>query len=106
MSEMLPADDVRLQPPGTPEAEFAAATRTFVVGPRLTPSAAPRPPARAAAQTPRSPPPRLDEAAGLAAAVDLDVVQAIPLNLPKIRPSTYLGKGRVGELAGLLTTAR
>ncbi|HEY0554597.1 MAG TPA: GTPase HflX, partial [Thermoanaerobaculia bacterium] len=50
----------------------------------------------------RSTPARLDEAAGLAAAVDLDVVQAIPLNLPKIRPSTYLGKGRVEELAGLI----
>jgi GTPase len=102
MSEMLPADDVRLQPPGTPEAEFAAATRTFVVGPYLTRAAAAQASGAAEAQNLRSTPARLDEAAGLAAAVDLDVVQAIPLNLPKIRPSTYLGKGRVEELAGLI----
>ena len=36
MSEMLSADDdVRLQPPGQPEAEIAAKTRTLVVGPFL-----------------------------------------------------------------------
>ena len=40
------------------------------------------------------------EAVGLAAAVDLDVVESLAISLPRIRPSTYLGKGRVEEIAG------
>ena len=49
----------------------------------------------------RTPAARLDEAIGLARAIDLNVVQAglVPLN--EIRPATYLGKGKVDEIAGL-----
>ena len=104
MSEMLSADDdVRLQPPGPPEAEIAAKTRTLVVGPYPARNAAAQASGAAEAQNLRSAPARLDEATGLAEAVDLNVVQAISLNLSKIRPSTYLGKGRVDELASLIT---
>ena len=85
-----------------PEGEIASATRTLVVGPYLTRAAAAQAAGAAERQAPRSNAARLDEAVGLAAAIDLDVVQAMPLTLPRIRPSTYLGKGRVEELAGLI----
>jgi GTPase len=45
---------------------------------------------------------RLDEAAGLARAIDLHVVQAIVAAVSQIRPATYLGKGKVEELKGLI----
>ncbi|WP_275441122.1 hypothetical protein, partial [Enterobacter hormaechei] len=45
---------------------------------------------------------RLDEAVGLAGAIELDVTQSFAVALPRIRPSTYLGKGRVEEIAGLV----
>ncbi|PIK73026.1 GTPase HflX, partial [Methylobacterium frigidaeris] len=102
MSEYPVSDDVRLQPPGSPEIEIAARTRTLVIGPYPTRNAAPPASGAAQAQNLRSTAARLDEAAGLAAAIDLDVVQALPLNLQRIRPATYLGKGRVDELAGLI----
>jgi len=47
---------------------------------------------------------RLDEAAGLARAIDLDVQDAIVAPLSQIRPATYLGKGKVEEIAGLVST--
>ena len=37
-----------------------------------------------------------------AAAIELDVVQSLGVSLARIRPSTYLGKGRVEEIAGLI----
>jgi GTP-binding protein HflX len=49
----------------------------------------------------RSPQARLDEAVGLARAIDLDVVEAGLVPLSEIRPATYLGKGKVDEIAGL-----
>lgn len=45
---------------------------------------------------------RLDEAAGLARAIDLHVVQAIAAPVNQIRPAAYLGKGKVEELKGLI----
>ena len=50
----------------------------------------------------RAPQARLEEAVGLALAIDLDVVQAgiVPLN--QIRPATYIGSGKVDEIAGLV----
>jgi len=52
----------------------------------------------------RSPEARLEEAVGLARAIDLDVVQAGLVQLSEIRPATYLGKGKVEEIAGLVKT--
>ncbi|WP_238296813.1 GTPase HflX, partial [Methylobacterium soli] len=102
MSETLPSGEARLQAMAAPEGEIASATRTLVVGPYLTRAAAAQAAGAAERQAPRSNAARLDEAVGLAAAIDLDVVQAMPLTLPRIRPSTFLGKGRVEELAGLI----
>jgi GTPase len=56
---------------------------------------------RARAQT-RTPEARLEEATGLACAIDLNVVQAGLVTLNDIRPATYVGKGKVEEIAGLV----
>jgi GTPase len=45
---------------------------------------------------------RLDEATGLARAIDLTVVDALTAPIGQIRPATYLGKGKVDEITGLI----
>jgi GTP-binding protein HflX len=50
----------------------------------------------------RDPQARLDEAVGLARAIDLVVAEAVIASLSEIRPATYLGKGKVEELLGLI----
>ncbi len=50
----------------------------------------------------RSPQARLEEAVGLARAIDLEVVEAGIAPLTTIRPATYLGTGKVEEIAGLV----
>jgi GTPase len=45
---------------------------------------------------------RLDEAVGLARAIDLNVVSSGIVSLGSIRPATFLGKGKVEEIAGLV----
>ena len=70
----------------------AAPTRAVVVTPVLA-SRAP------AARTPEA---RLEEAVGLAAAIDLVVAAAKLAPLSEIRPATYLGKGKVAEIADLV----
>ena len=47
---------------------------------------------------------RLDEAVGLARAIDLDVVGSGVIALSAITPATYIGKGKVEEIAGLVKT--
>ena len=44
-----------------------------------------------------------DEAVGLAAAIELDVMEAVIVTLGTIRPATLIGKGKVDEIAGLVT---
>jgi GTP-binding protein HflX len=50
----------------------------------------------------RSPEAKLDEAVGLAGAIDLNVVTSGIVPLGDIRPATFIGKGKVDELAGLV----
>jgi len=50
----------------------------------------------------RDPQARLDEAIGLAGAIDLVVAEAVIAPLSEIRPATYLGKGKVEEILGLI----
>jgi GTPase len=45
---------------------------------------------------------RLDEARGLAAAIDLTVAEALIAPIAQIRPATFLGKGKVEEITGLI----
>ena len=52
----------------------------------------------------RSPEARLDEAVGLARAIDLSVVSSGIVHLSDIRPATFIGKGKVEEIAGLVKT--
>ena len=73
------------------EKALARATRTLVVGPYLS--------GRAGAGQTRASAARLEEAMGLARAIDLDVTSSVSANLAAIRPATYLGKGKVEELA-------
>lgn len=45
---------------------------------------------------------RLEEITGLAGAIDLTVVEAVLAPIGQIRPATYLGKGKVEDIAGLI----
>ena len=76
----------------------AATARALVIEPVL------RRPGRSAGAPDRIPAARLDEAVGLAAAIDLDVGQSGIVMLNALRPATYLGKGKVDEIAGLVKT--
>ena len=72
----------------------AAATRALVLGPYVN--------ARAqggVGPNSRSVEARVAEAGGLARAIDLDVVGETIVLLGQIRPATYLGKGKVEEIA-------
>jgi GTP-binding protein HflX len=84
-----------------PPREGASTGRAMVVGPYQR-----RPPAKSAAarsaEGGRSSAARLEEAVGLAGAIDLNVVEAGLAPLNAIRPATYLGKGKVDEFAGLV----
>jgi GTP-binding protein HflX len=54
----------------------------------------------------RSPEARLEEAVGLAQAIDLEVASRGLVPLGEIRPATFLGKGKVEEIAGLVLAER
>jgi GTP-binding protein HflX len=75
--------------------------RAIVLGPYQR-RAQRRGPAALNAPNERGPEARLEEAVGLARAIDLDVVQfgIVPIN--QIRPATYMGTGKVDEIAGLV----
>jgi GTP-binding protein HflX len=92
-------------------ARSSAATRALIVGPyptreRAHPKASatgrpskPPSPLQAGLAQPRSPADRLAEATKLAGAIDLDVVEAMIVPANEIRPSTFIGSGKVTELA-------
>ena len=89
----LTRDDVRdLLPTGWMRVEEAAAkgTRALVIGPYHTAR-------KNGVARPNTA--RLAEAAGLAAAIDLDVIEALDVRLDTPRPATLLGTGKVEELA-------
>ena len=46
---------------------------------------------------------RLEAAVGLARAVDLTIAEALIAPVTQIRPATFLGKGKVEEIVGLIT---
>jgi GTPase len=76
-------------------ASVSATGRALVIEPIL------RRPAAHAAAGERSAAAKLDEAVGLARAIDLEVEQSGIVMLNALRPATYLGKGKVDEIAGL-----
>jgi GTP-binding protein HflX len=73
--------------------------RAIVIEPHLRGHSAAR--SARAAPVVRSPEARLDEATGLARAIDLNVVSSGIVPLAEIRPATFIGKGKVDEIAGL-----
>ena len=79
------------------ERKLAQNTRTLVVGPYLNERAAAR--AGGVRLSPRDAQARIEEAEGLARAIDLDVTGAIVAPLSQIRPASYLGAGKVDEIA-------
>ncbi len=83
------------KPVTEPEKALAQATHALVVGPYLTDRAA----ARFDRTAMRGPEARIAEAEGLARAIDLDVVGHELVLLTQIRPATFLGKGKVEEIA-------
>jgi GTP-binding protein HflX len=84
----------------SPTASGAETGRAIVIEPWLK-----KPPPKGGTRTStdvRSPEARLEEAVGLARAIDLTVVEAGLVTLNDIRPATYIGKGKVDEIAGLV----
>lgn len=79
------------------ERKLAQNTRTFVLGPYLNQRTAAR--AGTARLSPRDAQARIAEAEGLARAIDLDVEGAIVAPLSQIRPATFIGPGKVEEIA-------
>jgi GTP-binding protein HflX len=49
---------------------------------------------------------RLDEAVGLARAIDLDVLESGIVPVAAVRPATYIGSGKVEEIAGLIKSLK
>ncbi len=79
------------------EHDVASGTRALVIGPYLTRRRANNPDANL-----RPAMARLEEATGLAAAIDLDVVESRIVPLSELRPATYIGTGKIEELAALI----
>jgi GTP-binding protein HflX len=88
----------RLSPHGGSETGRALVLEPYLRG-RAAASAQSRP--GATARTPSS---RLDEAVGLARAINLNVVSAGIVPVGAIRPATFIGKGKAEEIAGLVKT--
>ena len=84
---------------GASDRKSGAKTRVLVIGPYLTDRAA----AYAdGAKAMRSQEARLDEAEGLALAIDVEIIGRELVLLSQIRPATFLGKGKVEEIAALV----
>jgi GTP-binding protein HflX len=47
---------------------------------------------------------RLEEAVGLAQAIDLEVVESLPAPMSEVRPATLIGKGKVDEIHAVCET--
>jgi GTPase len=88
----------RLSPHGGSETGRALVLEPYLRG-RAAASAQSRP--GATARTPSS---RLDEAVGLARAINLNVVSAGIVPVGAIRPATFIGKGKAEQIAGLVKT--
>jgi len=84
---------------GVTAAGRPATGRAIVVEPALRQATAGRAPG---AEGQRMPAAKLDEAVGLARAIDLEVEQSGIMMLNALRPATFLGKGKVEEIAALV----
>lgn len=82
------------------ESELARNTHTLVVGPYL--KERPNRASEGRVLSLRSPDARLEEASGLALAIELDVVASALVPLSDIRPATYIGGGKIEEFTALI----
>lgn len=81
-------------------AQPAAETgRAVVIEPDLRSRAAAHASRRGPGRTPKE---RLEEAVGLARAIDLNVVSSGIVPVGSLRPATFIGSGKVDEIAGLV----
>lgn len=80
--------------------EERPADRALIVVPVLTGSAKYKRPGLAV----RSDQARLEEAVGLARAIELDIVHSGLVSLSKIKPGTLLGTGKVEEIKGIIAS--
>lgn len=78
---------------GAAELRNSSGARTFVFHPNVSSGAVP---------SLRSAEDRLNEAISLSAALELDIVFSEVIQLNKVRPSTYLGKGKLDELSAYI----
>lgn len=82
------------------------ATRTLLIGPYLDDSGMRRDHLDGSSvrctEPKRTRDARIAEAKGLAESIDLDVIVTEPVTVSRIRPATYLGKGKVAELASVV----
>ena len=83
----------------SPVASGGETGRAIVIEPWVKTSPRRNVGAQASARTPEA---RLEEAVGLARAIDLTIVQAGLVTLSDIRPATYIGKGKFDEIAGMV----
>jgi len=83
----------------SPVASGGETGRAIVIEPWVKSSPRRNVGAQASARPPEA---RLAEAVGLARAIDLTIVQAGLVTLSDIRPATYIGKGKVDEIAGMV----
>lgn len=74
--------------------------RALVIVPVITRQ--PRGARQAESATTRTPAARLEEALGLAAAIDLDIVHSEIVNLSDPKPATLIGSGKLDELAAIV----
>jgi GTP-binding protein HflX len=87
----------------SPADSGSATGRAIVLEPFLRRQAPkPKPAKTPAVPDMRAPDTKLDEAVGLARAIDLDVVDSGVVALSAITPATYIGKGKVEEISGLV----
>jgi GTP-binding protein HflX len=75
--------------------------RVIVIGPYVR-TRRDTPDARGESYAVRDTEARLEEAVGLARAIDLTIADALIAPVSQIRPATYLGKGKVEEIVGLV----
>jgi GTPase len=95
--------DDRLDPKPIAEGGLATGANALVIGPYLTRRRLPRSATIEQitdAEAIRPFEARLEEAVGLAGAIELNVVDSFLVMLSSARPSTFLGKGKVEEVAG------
>ena len=102
MTEPRTPGEHRLAQLAEPEKDVAAGTKTVVLGPYLTRKRRNRSDSDKGEDVvnPRPVDARLDEATGLAAAIDLQVIHSLIVPLAAPRPATYIGSGKVDETCG------